>query len=399
MPLDLAEATRSQKQPKSGLLPDRECRAKRKWAINGDFFTLRRNGVSRYAREVTLQLDALVGARHPLTEDLELTLITPREPDEPLPNIPVRLVPEFAYPRLPQFWVQMQLPFYVSGGLLSLCNLAPVACRRHIVCIHDLHTKLMPESYGRLFRAAHGVILPLLGRRVARVTTVSKLARDHLIRFGVVPAQKIVVSYNGGDHAKRWDPARSHLDTKAARPFVFSLGRPERYKNVELLARLAPLLDQIGLDLWIAGDLSQFRSADLPASGSRNIRFLGRISDDDLAQVLGSAACFLFPSRIEGFGLPAIEAMTHGCPVVASTSPCLPEICGDGALYADPDDVDAWLAAVKTLSEDSIARNRQIANGLAVAERYSWRRIAERYLALMAEVDNELDFNGDGTSQ
>jgi glycosyltransferase involved in cell wall biosynthesis len=369
--------------------PDKSAQPKRKWAINGDFFTLRRNGVARYAREVLLQLDTLVGEHHPLTEGVELTVICPKEPDEPLSNIPVRVVREFAYPRLPQFWVQMQLPLYVSGGLLSFCNLAPVACRRHIVCIHDLHTKLMPESYGQLFRAAHAVILPLLGRRAARVVTVSELARDQLVEYGVVPAPKIVVSYNGGDHARRWDPGRSQIDTKTVRPFAFGLGRPEQYKNAELLMRLAPLLDRIGLDLWIAGDISQFSGARTSGTSCGNVRFLGRVSDDDLAQVLKSAICFLFPSRIEGFGLPAIEAMTRGCPVIASTSPCMPEVCGDGALYADPDDLDAWLAAVKVLKEDRAARNRQIISGFARAQRYSWRTIAERYLSLIAQVDDE----------
>ena len=366
-------------------------RAKRRWAINGDFFTLRRNGVSRYAREVTRQLDALVGERHPLTRDLELTLIAPRKPDTDLANIPVRVVREFAYPRLPQFWVQVQLPRHVDGGLLSFCNLAPVACRRHIVCVHDLLTKLRPESYSRLFRLAHAVILPLLGRWAARVTTVSELSRQLLIAHGVVPERKLVLAYNGGDHAKRWNGDQSLLDARTGRPFVFCQGRPEKYKNPELLMRLAPLLDRIGLDLWVAGDLSASHFEVDREGALRNVRFLGRIVDADLAHAFHNAVCFLFPSRSEGFGLPAIEAMTCGCPVVASTSPCIPEICGDGALYADPDDVAAWLSCVKALTQDSATRQRQIRNGYAQAERYSWRATAERYLSLMAEVDAEAD--------
>jgi glycosyltransferase involved in cell wall biosynthesis len=357
-------------------------RSRRQWAINGDFLTLRRNGVARYAREVTRGLDALLDEGHPLTRDLDLTLIAPREPDEPLKCIPTTIVKEFKYPRLPQFWVQMQLPFFVQGGLLSFCNLAPVACKRHIACIHDLHTRFMPESYSVPFRLAHRVILPLVGRRAARITTVSGLSKDHLAEFGVAAKEKIVVAYNGSDHAKRWDSTRSGLSVTAARPFALCFGRPEKYKNTELLVRLAPLLDEIGMDLWVAGDLAPSAFND-----QKNVRILGRISDDDLAKALSEAVCFLFPSRIEGFGLPAVEAMTHGCPVIASTAPCLPEICGGAALYADPDDAGAWRGAVARLRDSRAVRRQIIEQGFARAERYSWRAVAECYVALMAEVD------------
>jgi glycosyltransferase involved in cell wall biosynthesis len=359
----------------------------RHWAINGDFLTLRPTGVARYAREVTLQLDALVAERHPLTRGLDLELIVPRKPDVPLTAIPTRLVPEFSHPRLPQLWVQLQLPMHVTGGLLSFCNLAPVAVKRHIVCIHDLHTRLMPESYGRFFRWAHRAILPLLGRRAARITTVSELSREHLVQFGVAPHEKIVVTYNGSDHARRWDPDRSRLAMKATRPFVLCLGQPQKYKNVQLLVRLAPLLDQMGLDLWMAGGIDMATLRNQSVSVPTNVRLLGRISDDDFAKALTEALCFLFPSRIEGFGLPVVEAMALGCPVVASTAPCLPEVCGDAALLADPDDVDGWLGAISNLKEDSALRLKLIKKGHARAAAFSWRAIAERYLALMAEVD------------
>ena len=361
--------------------------AKRHWAINGDFLTLRPTGVARYAKEVTRQLDALVAERHPLTRDLDIELLAPRETSEEFGAIPIRLVREFRHPRLPQFWVQMQLPAHVKGGLLSFCNLAPIGVKRHIVCIHDLHTRLMPESYGRLFRLAHRFILPALGRRAARITTVSELSREHLTQFGIAPKDKIVVTYNGSDHARRWNEARSHLEVRRRRPFVLCLGRAERYKNMTLLARLAPLLDQKGVDLWMAGDIDASVLQRQGAQTHSNIRFLGRISDDDFAKALSAALCFLFPSRIEGFGLPAVEAMVHGCPVIASTARCLPEICGEAALYADPDDPEEWLSVIMRLGACTALRSQQITQGYARADAYSWRKIAEQYLVLMAEAD------------
>lgn len=363
---------------------------RRRWTINGDFTTLRPTGVARYAREVTLALDALISEGHPLGRDLEIDLVVPRPLSEPLSldAISVRVVPEFNRPRLPQFWVQAQLPWHVPGGLLSFCNLAPVVLRRQIACIHDMHTRLMPSSYARGFRWAHRLILPALGRRAARITTVSQLSRSHLVDFGIAPQQNIVVTYNGSDHAKRWDAARSSLVVDRGRPYVLCLGRRDQeYKNMGLLARLAPLLDGMGLDLWMPGDVDETTVLRYVPEMPGNIILPGRIGDDDFKKALEGALCFLFPSRIEGFGLPAVEAMASGCPVVASTSPCLPEICGDSALYADPDDVQSWAEAIRLLMLAPDLRQRLVTKGHARASSYSWRWIAWKYLELMVQVD------------
>jgi glycosyltransferase involved in cell wall biosynthesis len=361
----------------------------RVWTISGDFFALQPTGVVRYAREVTLALDALIAERHPLTENLQIEILAPLKPDEKLElhKIQVRIVPEFNRPRLPQFWVQAQLPFHVEGGLLSFCNLAPVLVRRHIVCIHDLQTRIAPESYGRLFRWAHRAMLPILGRTASAVTTVSALSREHLVRFRVAPREKIVVTYNGSDHVTRWRAARSDLDLSNMRPFVLCLGRSQRHKNVELLVRLAPLLDEIGVDICMAGEIDQDTLERYCSDEPANVRLVGRISDDDFAKALSTALCFVFPSRTEGFGLPAVEAMALGCPVIASRAPCLPEICGDAALYADPDDAAGWISAIHRLQTDGRLRSHMIAKGYARARAYSWRTIAKTYLNLMACID------------
>lgn len=373
--------------PAPAIAPTRSSGAVRRWTINGDFTTLAPAGVARYAREVTLALDEAMAQRHPWCEGLEVELVVPRPVGDSLPlkAISVRVVPEFARPRIPQFWVQVQLPRHTEGGLLSFCNLAPVAVRRQIVCIHDLHTRLMPESYGRAFRLAHRVILPLLGRRVAHITTVSRFSRQHLAEFAIAPSEKVTVTHNGSDHVARWRDGSSDLRRKASqRPYVLCLGRNQKYKNVELLARIAPTLHCMGLDTWMAGDV------DVSALGSHRpagLRLLGRIDDNDLKSALSGALCFLFPSRIEGFGLPAIEAMAAGCPVIASTSPCLPEVCGDAALYADPDDTSAWVSLIGQLRQDPRRRRALVEAGLERAGRYTWRGIAETYLRLMAGID------------
>src|SRR5690606_15515557 len=127
----------------------------------------------------------------------EIVAPRPPDPDFGLDAIPIRVVQEYARPRLPQFWVQCQLPFQVRGGLLRFCNLAPVSVARQIVCIHDLHTFIVPDSYGLGFRWAHRVVLPILGWRARRIATVSLHSRDTIAAYGIAPADKISVVYNG----------------------------------------------------------------------------------------------------------------------------------------------------------------------------------------------------------
>lgn len=368
---------------------------RRRWTINGDFTTLRPAGVARYAHEVTMALDALILEGHPLGRDLEIDLVVPR----PLPEsfrlhaIPVRIVAEFDRPRIPQLWVQAQLPWHVRGGLLSFCNLSPVALKRQIACIHDMHTRLMPSSYARGFRWAHRLILPVLGRRAARITTVSELSRSHLVRFGIAREDNIVVTYNGSDHAKKWNAAASTIAVGRSRPYVLCLGRDQDYKNMELLAKLAPRLDAMGLDLVMPGDVDESTVLRYVAELPSNLVLLGRIGDDDFKNALEGALCFLFPSRIEGFGLPAVEAMASGCPVVASTSPCLPEICGDAALFADPESVEAWAQCIRLLMRDAELRDQLVEKGRDKANSYSWRSIAATYLELMVQVDQDTSWS------
>ncbi len=364
----------------------------RTWTINGDFVGLHPTGVARYAREVTLALDSLLAERHPLAAGLDIAIVAPRPPMAPLDLavIPLRVVPEFARPRLPQVWVQAQLPFHLDGGgLVSFCNLAPVAVRRQIVCIHDLQTRLFPKSYGRMFRAAHRVVLPLLGRQARAIATVSDLSRQNLVKFGVAPAEKIVVTYNGHEHALRWNAERSTLDPGAGRPFVLCLGRDQKHKNTELMWSIAAPLDRMGIDILIAGEVQPREIGQDPAAVPSNIRLLGRVSDDDFARLLKTALAFVFPSRIEGFGLPALEAMALGAPVIASTAPCLPEICGDATLYADPEEPAAWVTAIGRLRNEPGLRATLARKGPDRARLYSWRTIAETYLGLMARIDRD----------
>jgi glycosyltransferase involved in cell wall biosynthesis len=246
----------------------------------------------------------------------------------------------------------------------------------------------MPDSYSRLFRWAHRLVLPILGRRAHFITTVSELSRTHLIQYRVAVADKIVVTHNGSDHVTRWErQGPSRFNHAPMRPFIFSFGQTQKYKNLDLLIALSKQVDTLGLDIFIAGDVSE---AAIRASTNlqlRNVRFLGRVTDAELADLYANALCLVFPSRMEGFGLPVVEAMALGCPVVSSNIPALVEVCGDAAMLVHPDDTQGWLTAIQALHLDPQLHKRMTTRGLERARQFSWRVIAEIYLKLMAKVD------------
>lgn len=358
----------------------------RRWTLNGDFATLSPTGVARHARETTRALDALIVEGHPLTRGLALDLVAPRETGLDLAAIGERIVPEFDRPRLPQVWVQAQLPRHVRGGLVSFCNLAPALTRRHIACIHDMQTRTCPDSYGAGFRLAHRLVQPALGRRCRAIAAVSRHAMAEIARFGVADPARMRLVGNGADHALAWRPHRAARLAPAG-GYVLALGRRDRHKNMELVVELAWRLVNHALTVVVAGDFGEADLAALGAGFPPNLKLLGRVDDDALARLYVEADCFVFPSRAEGFGLPALEAMTLGCATLAARAGALPEVCGDGAALFEPDDADGFAAEALRLSRDPDRRGAARLRARETAARHTWRATALAYLAAMAEID------------
>lgn len=362
----------------------------RHWSINGRFLAQRLTGVQRYAREIVSALDAALSSGTPLARDLAIELLLPRDAidDLPLTAIRTRRVGR----QTGQVWEQFELPRHLAGGLISLGNVGPLLARRHILCLHDTTPQDCPESYSRLFRASHVLLQPRLGRSADRIMTVSRHAADRLVACGLCEARKVMIAPNGHEHTRRWIPGHSAATRAAAGPnTVVVIGTPAPHKNVGMLIRAASAMTRAGLRLALVGssDLRIFQPdpASQQAPEEADIVRLGRVSDGELAALLGDSLCLAFPSRFEGFGLPVLEAMALGCPVVASDRAGLPALAGEAALYASPDRPEQWIKAFVALHQDAALRARMRDAGRLRAERFSWRHSAGRYLAAMAEVD------------
>jgi glycosyltransferase involved in cell wall biosynthesis len=359
----------------------------RQWSVNGRFLGRNVTGVDRYAWEILRAIDTLICESHPLTAGLKMDILCPAGAIEasPFKNIPLKLLPSAPG----HLWEQFILPRYVRGGLLSMCNTGPLIVKRQLVCIHDMNTRIAPESYGIIFRIAYRFLQPSLGRRAARIVTVSHFSKQTMMRFGIVPVDEIAVIHDGCEHVLQWKADRSPLcGADIPRPFVMLVGSKAPHKNTDIIYLIADELAAMGIYVLMVGGADANIYARQNASKRANVRHLGRVNDDDLAFLYRHALCLVFPSTTEGFGMPALEAMALGCPVISSDAASMPEVCGDAALYASPHNPAAWLAAIVRIATEPILRRELADAGPKRSKAFSWQAGAKEYLGLMLDLDS-----------
>lgn len=282
---------------------------------------------------------------------------------------------------------------------------------RQITFTHDL-TMFKYARRGRLPRWLH--FLRLKGyrllvwqahRKAVRILVPSQYVRDAVARFHLFSSRKLVVVPEAAEAASTEPPSRPASlpamfdladrnagDENAAISFILYVGSAFPHKN---LRRLVEAFGQLAADrpklcLVLAGRQEKYyrrlkrRAAASPA-GER-IFFTNFVSESELNWLYQRAAAYVFPSLSEGFGLPGLEAMTHGCPVVSSNATCLPEIYGPAAHYFDPLDVADMAAKIGQVLSDRRLRARLVTGGQQRVALYSWRRFARQTLAVMKEV-------------
>jgi glycosyltransferase involved in cell wall biosynthesis len=251
-----------------------------------------------------------------------------------------------------------------------------------VVTVHDLSFErdrsLMPLRDWLIFRT----VVPRSARGAASVLAVSELTKRDLIELYGIPEAKIVVTPNGVDPA--FTPNGPHPDGESYALFVGALQpRKDATTAIEALALVgeqAPRLVVVGPDK--GGRAAAERAAGELGLGDR-VDFRGHVPQDELAALYRGAACLVFPSRYEGFGLPVLEAMASGTPVVATTAGALPEVAGDAAILVEERNPVALAGGIERAIAD---RERLRAAGLERARRYSWAETARRTLELYREI-------------
>ncbi|MGI8988241.1 MAG: glycosyltransferase family 4 protein [Bryobacteraceae bacterium] len=331
-------------------------------ALNSRFYAHRPTGMQRYA----LELAERFGGK-----------IQQIRPDRPLKGAAGHL------------WEQFYLPGAVNGRMLwSPNNTGPLAIANQVCTFHDLIPLDRPEWFNPRFAAWYGWLLPRLARKVRHIISVSEFTKRRIVeRFGVDPS-KVTVIPNGVDARFHPRPAdeiaamRESLGVGSA-PYLLCVGSVEPRKNLLCLLEawslvLAKLSEDI--QLVVAGAkgaslvFSNVTVGKLPA----RVHVTGYVDDQQLPALYSGAMALVYPSLYEGFGLPPLEAMACGVPVIASNNTSLPEVVGDAAVLVDPRDPGSIGDAILRVARDETLRGAMRAKGLARAERYNWDAVARQ---------------------
>jgi glycosyltransferase involved in cell wall biosynthesis len=299
---------------------------------------------------------------------------------------------------------QLRIPLALRRERVDLFHaphyvLPPLVWCRSVVTIHDCIHLMFPQYLPNRFALGYArTSLALASRRATRVLTVSESSKRDIIRFFDTPPEKVDVIYNAYDERFALEPREDDVVRVRERyqlqdPFVLYAGNVKPHKNLERLIEAFQIVRSRGFDhlkLVLTGDEIS-RYAALRRAVHRHqlykyVRFLGFVPEDTLAVMYRLAAVFVFPSLYEGFGLPPLEAMASGTPVVTSNASSLPEVAGDAALLVDPYDPEAIADGVVRVLTDADLRAELRRKGLARARQFSWGEAARRVRDIYREV-------------
>lgn len=363
-----------------------------KLLINGRFLTRPMTGVDRTAEQVVRALSALAATGDAMVAfELEIAVPAGAPTDEQIRSrldLPVAI--KIHRSRFSGYvWEQLVLSrLEPEATLLSLCNIGPVLRRKQLAMIHDAQIYDAPHSYSPAFRTTYRLLQPLLARRANTVVTVSQHSRGRLQAHGLADERMIHVIYNGVDHicGLRSDPEVLGRLGLTPGEYLLALCHPAKHKNIAMLVRACGRREDRQIPLVLAGQ-GHATVLDAGTAQSRDcISVTARLTDNELKALYESARLFLFPSLTEGFGFPLLEAMSCGCPVIATTGGATPEIAGSAAVLCDPSDEAAWTRAVEALQFDTERLADLSERGRAQAEQFTWRRTAQEVLAILSRA-------------
>jgi glycosyltransferase involved in cell wall biosynthesis len=288
-------------------------------------------------------------------------------------------------------WEQFSLPLQTKGRLLwSPGNTGPLSVEKQVVSIMDASALDHPEWFSPSFAAWYRFVLPRIAKRARRVITISEFSRERLVKACGIDRSKVAVTALGYSDAFRPCTTEAVADVKAryklpARYAVY-VGSIEPRKNLPRLVEAWTQVAHHGCLLAIVGVRGRiFGRLNMPAL-PKTILQLGWVPDQDLPALYSGAFFFVYPSLYEGFGLPALEALACGCPVVVSRASALPEVCGDAALYFNPESAKDIAEKIALALGDDSLREELRKKALQQAHQFSWNRCADETLRVLSEA-------------
>jgi glycosyltransferase involved in cell wall biosynthesis len=335
----------------------------RRIVVNGRFFSQQRTGVQRYGVETLRALDRLLTQRPQYLQRTAWQLAVPHDADDLplLENFEIRVL-QFLRGHL---WEQISLAAFARDAFVINANYsAPLLKRAQVITVHDASVRAHPQTFSLRYRLLNNLLMSVLAPRVNTVMTVSRFSADELrIHFGLA-RNDVIVGHSGWEHVVDALPADENEVLRrhglVHGEYLLAVGSLKANKNFGLIPRALQLLG--GAQRWpvaVAGSLDArvYQSVEVPPEGA--MRMLGFVPDDELNVLYKHAAWFIFPSVYEGFGLPPLEAMANGCPVLAARAASIPEIYGDAVLYFDPHDAESLAAVLRDVMRPDAAVLRE----------------------------------------
>lgn len=265
-----------------------------------------------------------------------------------------------------------------------------------VLTIHDISFNYFPEYIKRTDLFFLKTLIPRSIRRADKIITVSRNERQQIIDFYKIPAEKIEIAYNGVDF-ERFSRAYSaeekeNIRKKYSLPekFLLYIGTLQPRKNIPIAIEA---LKDLNIALVLAGNRKAHNfDPEIDDAIKKNnladkIIFPGWIDEEDKPALLQMAACFVFPTLYEGFGIPVIEAMAAGTPVVCSGIPVLREISKDAALFCDPENSQEFAENISKVLADENLQNSLLEKGKKIAQNFNWQKTAEKTLEIYQLLD------------
>ena len=305
----------------------------------------------------------------------------------------------FSSPALRHVWEQAVLPAIAGRSkvdlLINPVNTAPMFFSRNVMVIHDLAFLEHPEWFNRNFVRYYMNVIPRAASRARAIITVSEFSKDRIIHLLKVPEEKVHVVYQGIDPAfqpiSEGEVERTLAKFRLKRPYVLFVGSITPRKNLQSAIKAFELLRTklaIMHTMAVVGVNSyQFPKEEISSKDSDGICVVGYADDTDLPQLYTGADVLVYPSLYEGFGLPPLEAMACGTPVVTSNRTSLPEVVGDAALTADPEDLTALSEAIGRILTDNELSAGLKTRGLERVKQFTWQNTAKQMLEAIGRVN------------
>jgi len=353
----------------------------KKICINGKFFCQRVTGTQRYARELLNEFDKLLSAEY--RERVSMELLVPRcvASMPHLANIEVRTVGRMSGVR----WEQLELPQYCRGRVLvTLSGGAPIFKSENVITICDAAVFAAPSGYSRTYRLWYQNLYRVLAQRARHIFTISNFSKSEIVRWCGADPSKISVTYLGSDHFSNCvaDPAalsRFGISGK----YIFAASSRNPNKNFDRIVQAVRHLNETTNTLLVVAGGSDSKVYPKSVNLPDGICDLGYVNDSELKALYQSAECFVFPSLYEGFGLPPLEAMSTGCPVVVSRVASLPELFDGVATFCNPYDPDDIATAIQQAAK---SRSSSTSELKAFAAQFRWEQCARETLEVLDKL-------------